>query len=248
MKLTIKNKIKSTKKSNNKLELKSVRLDLNDHQKRLNDFNQDDGASSWLTTLHALSCKKGGFVSLRHNQIRNITASLLQGVCKDVRVERTLQYLTGEEFSERTANISDEARLDICARGFWITCQMAFFDVGVFNPNAKRYVKQDLTNSYEQNEKEKKKAYNERITQIEHGSFTPLVMSATGGMGRECRKFNSRLSAMISDKRNIPYSLAASFLLNAIDWSMLAWQSFHIPPDRENDSGERDGQRINIKY
>ena len=36
---------------------------------------------------HALSCKKGGFVSLRHNFVRDITSSLLSEVCKDVRVE-----------------------------------------------------------------------------------------------------------------------------------------------------------------
>ena len=36
---------------------------------------------------HALPCKKGGFVSLRHNFVRDITSSLLNEVCKDVRVE-----------------------------------------------------------------------------------------------------------------------------------------------------------------
>ena len=86
---------------------------------------------------------------------------------------------------------------------------MACFDVRVFNPNTKRYVKQDLANSYEQNEKEKKK---HRIIQIERGGFTPLVMLATGGIGREYCEVYSRLSAMISDKRNIPYSLAASWI------------------------------------
>ena len=30
---------------------------------------------------HVLSCKKGGFVLLKHNHIRNITASLLTEVC-----------------------------------------------------------------------------------------------------------------------------------------------------------------------
>ena len=38
----------------------------------------------------ALSCKKRGFVSLRHNHIRNITSILLKEVCKDVRVEPQL--------------------------------------------------------------------------------------------------------------------------------------------------------------
>ena len=30
---------------------------------------------------HALSCKKGGFVSLRHNEIRDITSKFLEGLC-----------------------------------------------------------------------------------------------------------------------------------------------------------------------
>ena len=33
---------------------------------------------------HALSCKKGGFVPLRHNILRNMTAKMLTETCKDV--------------------------------------------------------------------------------------------------------------------------------------------------------------------
>ena len=73
----------------------------------------------------------------------------------------------------------------------------------VFNPNATRYAKLELSKSYEINEKEKKKCYNERIMQIEHGSFTPLIMSAAGGMSRECRKFYVCLSEMISEKCDV---------------------------------------------
>ena len=67
---------------------------------------------------HALPCKKGGFVSLRHNFVRDITSSLLSEVCKDVRVEPQLQTLTGESFAPSTAT-GNEVRLDVCARGFW---------------------------------------------------------------------------------------------------------------------------------
>ena len=35
---------------------------------------------------------------------------------------------------------------------------------------------------YTQNEKEKKWANEQRINEVEHGSFTPLVFSATDGM------------------------------------------------------------------
>ena len=140
-------------------------------------------------------------MTLRHNHIRNTTANLLTEVCKDVHVEPQLQPLSGEKFSEKTSNNSDQDRVDISARGFWLTVQVAFFDVRVFNPSAKRYVNQELCKSYEANEKEKKKQYNERILQIEHGTVTPLAMFTTGGMGRESRKFCARFSEMISEKR-----------------------------------------------
>ena len=46
-------------------------------------------------------------------------------------------------------------RLDLCAPGFWQADQMAFFDVRAFNPNDRRYAKQELSKTYQLNEKEK---------------------------------------------------------------------------------------------
>ena len=66
---------------------------------------------------HALSCKKGGFVSVRHNKIRNTTALLLSEVCKDVKLEPTMQPLSGE-LLESSTNLTEEARCDISARSF----------------------------------------------------------------------------------------------------------------------------------
>ena len=82
---------------------------------------------------HAFNCKKGGFVANCHNDLRDLTASLLDEVCKDVCVEPLLVPLTGETLQFRTANTSDEARLDISARGVWGKEQRAFFDIRVFN-------------------------------------------------------------------------------------------------------------------
>ena len=170
---------------------------------------------------HALTCKKGGFVSLRHNSLRDITATLLSNACKDVCVEPPLTPLTGEEFNERSANTSDDARLDIKARGFWQAGQLAFFDIRVFNPLAKRYANQSLKKCYELNEKEKKKAYADRVLQVEHGSFTPLVFSAMGGMGRETTKFYSRLAESIAEKKNTQYSIVITWLRRKITFSLI---------------------------
>ena len=49
---------------------------------------------------HALTYKKDGFLSLRHNSLRDLKANLLNKTCKDVRVEPPLTPLTREEFNE----------------------------------------------------------------------------------------------------------------------------------------------------
>ena len=44
-----------------------------------------------FTVDHALSCPKGGLPTLRHNEIRDLTATLLTEVCHQVHVEPELQ-------------------------------------------------------------------------------------------------------------------------------------------------------------
>ena len=55
-----------------------------------------------------------------------------------------LQPLADKSFSPSTAT-GNEVRLDVCARAFWQVGQMTFFNVRVFNPNARRYAKQELS-------------------------------------------------------------------------------------------------------
>ena len=57
--------------------------------------------------------------------------------------------------------------------------------------------------------------------QVEHGTFTPLVMSASGGMGRECRKFYSRLAEYLAEKRKQNLSLTASWLRRKICFALM---------------------------
>ena len=84
---------------------------------------------------HCLTCKRGGFVSLRHNSLRNTTANFISQVCKDVCIEPKLLPLSGEELP-RSSNTADEARLDISARSFWTPLGRAFFDIRVLHPGA----------------------------------------------------------------------------------------------------------------
>ena len=68
---------------------------------------------------HAFTCPCGGFPSIRHNEVRDLTASLLSEVCSNVGVEPALQPLDGEPLQFATTNSEDGARLDVVARDFW---------------------------------------------------------------------------------------------------------------------------------
>ena len=124
---------------------------------------------------------------------------------RNVKIETVLQSLTGETFEQQTANTSDDAQLDISARGFWTKHQMAFFDVRIFDPSTQRYSSQSLQRCYISNEKEKKRQYNMRVLQVENGSFTSLVFSINSGMGKDALKCYSRVAEMLSEKRDEPY-------------------------------------------
>ena len=83
-----------------------------------------------FTVEHALSCAKGGYPSIRHNEIRDFTANLMSEVCHNVAIEPHLQPITGEILSGASANTQDGARLDVAADGFWGSrFERAFFDV-----------------------------------------------------------------------------------------------------------------------
>ena len=77
-----------------------------------------------------------------------------------MQVDSTLLPLTGESVEHRTAIETNEARLDIIARGFWIWGHQAFLDVRIFDPNACRYSNSSLSQCYATNEKEQKRNYN----------------------------------------------------------------------------------------
>ena len=47
-----------------------------------------------------------------------------------------LQPLSGKTFRQASAHTDNGERLDVHTRGFWNTCQYAYFDVRAFHPNA----------------------------------------------------------------------------------------------------------------
>ena len=152
-------------------------------------------------------CKTGGFISLRHNDHRDITYELLSEVCKGVENEPMLHPLTGETLKYQTAKTENRARLDVSALGFWCRDQRAFFDITVFDPVAPSHAHQSLDAAHSKQENEKCRHYEDRILHAEHASFTPLLFTIAGGMSKCTKKFFSRLGEMLADKRLQPKSI-----------------------------------------
>ena len=169
---------------------------------------------------HAMICSTGGFIHARHDELKETIANILSEVCKDVCIEPSLLEVNGERF-ENSTNTQDEARLDIAARSFWQRGQRAFFDVRVFYPFARTHVNRDLAAVFKSNENEKKRIYNRRVIEIEHGSFTPLVFSSLGGCSREAEIFLKKLCELVAVKRNFTHSKMMNWLRHKISYILM---------------------------
>ena len=111
-------------------------------------------------------------------------------MCNDVQIEPELQEITTEVMSGRCANTTNGARLDIAASGLWGgRRERTFVDVRVFNPFAPSNCNTTLDRCYTKHEREKVRAYGQRIREVEHATFVPLVMSATGGLAKQATNF-----------------------------------------------------------
>ena len=96
----------------------------------------------------------------------------------------------------------DSAHFDVPAEGFWgYKDQRVYFDVRFINPLSQTYSNHTLTICYKSIEEEKKCMYNERIIEVEHGTFSPLVFSITGDVGPIATCFMKRMALLHSEEQ-----------------------------------------------
>ena len=99
--------------------------------------------------------------------------------------------------------------------------QTAFCDVKVFNPVARCHLHHRLSAVHKKNENEKKREYNQRILQVKHGSFTPLLFSCFGGMNRECSRFFSHTAERLVNRRKEPKSKISAWIKARLNFALI---------------------------
>ena len=201
---------------------------------------------------HALVCKKGGFISRRHDTLRDLFTILLNKVCVDVEAEPHLLPITNEVMRFKSANTDNGARLDIKAKGFWRRGQTAFYDIRVTHVNSKTNSKKSTAEVFREHEQAKKREYLERVLEVEHSSFTPLVFGTNGGMGKECQHFVTTLASKLAIKQNEDYSDVIAWLrvrlsIETLRSTILCVRGSRTPFRKQNEEIARDFRLNNVE-
>ena len=69
--------------------------------------------------------------------------------------------------------------------------------------------------------KKKKRQYNSRVIEVEHGSFTPLVFSAYLGSSPETERFITELSVKLATKHDQELSVVTNWLRTKLSFTIL---------------------------
>ena len=111
--------------------------------------------------------------------------------------------------------------MDIKAGGFWSRGVTAFFEVRVTHVNSKCNQSTTTSTIFKEQEDEKKRKYQQRVLDVEMGSFTPLVFGTNGGMGTESHRFLTHLAEKLSQKDGEPYHFVIAWLRTLLSFEIL---------------------------
>lgn len=90
--------------------------------------------------------------------------------------------------------------------GFWKGQLDILWHIKVFNYYAPLNQHIHPSSSYHAHENAKKRMYKQHICEIEHSLFSSLVMSLTGGLGREAQAAYKCVTTLLTSKWAKPYS------------------------------------------
>ena len=184
-----------------------------------------DGCNSAMTVEHALSCKKGGLVHARHDELRNALHNMCCEATSSSRCSREpkihMRAHHGRQRAPRgtstptaippqTPNTTEE-RGDVGCFGFWADGRETIFDLRVTDTDAKSYLPIEVSKVLARQEKEKKGKYLNSCHEMRK-DFTPMVYSVDGVAGREARSAEKRLAILLAAKWKRQYSQVVYFV------------------------------------
>ena len=178
----------------------------------LNTPDMCDGCGCVFTLSHALSCRKGGLVIQRHNEVRDAIGDLASLVWNKVRREPVVR--------EADYNLGTSALVaDLGVRGVWLPQAEALFDIRVVDTDAQSYSNHTPREVLAMAEKEKKK-YSEACEE-RHSLLTPFCCSVDGMLGVEAEVFLKVIGERLAVKWDASYGEMMGWLRSRLSFAVL---------------------------
>jgi hypothetical protein len=171
----------------------------------------------------------GGLVIIRHNEIADELANLASKALTPSAVRdepsiyphgRAAAKVPAEETRKTSkspvnrpkSSSCDEDRGDLLIRGLWARGTDCIIDVRVTDLDCKSNLSKDPHKVLAQHERaKKKKKYLEACTE-QRRHFSPFAVSTDGVISKEARALLGRLSALLAEKWDQPYSVACGYV------------------------------------
>jgi hypothetical protein len=193
-----------------------------------------DGCGERFTTEHAMSCRKGGLILHRHNDLVATWGQLCGQAHTPSTVSDEPLIQTSQDVRAAGANRTEptpELRGDIAVHGFWTRGSTAIFDVRVTDTDAPSNRNTAPAKVLQRHEKEKKDKYG-ALCIARRRTFTPLVFSVDGMQGVEASAASRRLASSLASKWKRSYSEVCGFVRSRLSIALVRSASRCLRADR----------------
>jgi hypothetical protein len=181
-----------------------------------------------------LSCRKGGLILHRHNDLVTTWGQLCgQAYTPSTVSDEPLIHpsrdlpVTG---SNRTIP-SPELRGDLAVYGFWSSGQTAIFDVRITDTDQPSNRKSAPSKVLLRHEKEKKDKYG-ALCIARRRTFTPLVFSIDGLLGKEATAASKGLATSLASKWKRSYSEVCGYIRSRLSIALVRSSSRCLRAER----------------
>ena len=173
-----------------------------------------------MTVEHALLCKTGGLVHIRHDDVadewRHLCGTALSpcGVKNEPRIISCVRQWARNAAGTSTLNsstptadapcppVATEEWGDASCHGFWEGSRTNIFDMHIMDTDTQSYRTEEFEKGLEQHEKEKKNKYLQNCLEMGKDCM-PMFYSVDGIAGREARNAEKRLATHLAGKWNV---------------------------------------------
>jgi hypothetical protein len=155
---------------------------------------QCDGCGAGWDLHHALTCKTGGLITTRHNEVNHVWSSLVEVAFGKTRKEVVVRE------GEMVKGLQQPGlKVDFIARGVWEAQTTASFDTTVVYSDAMSYAGKSYEQTLQMAEARKKKKYGTECDKLRI-HFTPLASTTDAVLGKEAQSLLRKVVDTLVDK------------------------------------------------